>query len=226
MSILRAVAMVAVVVFCAGFIPVGGCAKGCGAAGRAASHSGDDIARLGVRSTAVGVGAESVAVSGSRYADDLARTGTHYGDDLARTGAYSDDLARTGAAGTADDLARTGVAGHADDMAHAADDIHMGGVADELEQSGLKLSEKQHDEVMDALKDVTEEVVGQLADADDEDDTKQIKRAAAELEARLQKTLTAQQLRRFHAKYGSSEAVAYRLGGEQQLKRAGAAGQK
>jgi hypothetical protein len=215
MSILRAVAMVAVVVFCAGFIPVGGCAKGCGAAGRAASHSGDDIARLGVRGTAVGVGAESVAVSGSRYADDLARTGT-----------YSDDLARTGVAGHADDLAHTGVAGHADDLAHAADDVHLAGVADELEQSGLKLSENQHGEVMDALQDVAEEVVGQLADTDDEDDAKQIKRAAAELEARLQKTLTAQQLRRFHAKYGTSEAVAYRLGGEQQLKRAGAAGQK
>ncbi len=214
MSILRAVALLAVVVFCAGFIPVGGCAKGCGTAGRVASHSGDDIARLGVRSSALHAG-ESVAVSGSRYADDLARSGAHYGDDIARTGAHYGD-----------DIARTGAAGHVDDLAHAADDVHLTGVADELEQSGLRLTESQHDEVMDALQDVAEEVIGQLADTDDEDDDAAVKRAAADLDTRLQKTLSPQQLRRFHAKYGSSEDVAYRLGREQQLKRASGSAQK
>lgn len=203
MSILRVLALVAVVVFCAGFIPVGGCAKGCGTAGRVASHSGDDIARLGVRSSALHAG-EGVAVSGSRYADDLARSGAHYGDDIARTG----------------------IAAHADDLAHVADDVRLTGVADELEQSGLKLTESQHDEVMDALKDVTEEVLGQLADTDDEDDDAAVERAAAELDARLQKTLTPKQLRTFRAKYGSSEDVAYRLGREQQLKPAAGSAQK
>lgn len=203
MSILRAVALLAVVVFCAGFIPVGGCAKGCGTAGRVASHNADDIARIGVRSSALHAG-EGVALSGSRYADDIARSGAHYGDDIARTG----------------------VAAHVDDVAHVADDVHLTGVSGELEQSGLKLTESQHDEVMDALKDVAEEVIGQLADTDDADDDAAVKRAATELEGRLQKTLSPQQLRRFHAKYGSSEDVAYRLGREQQLKRAAGSAQK
>jgi hypothetical protein len=206
MSIVRAVASVAVIVFCAGFIPVGGCAKGCGRAGRVASHEADDIARIGARSTAVHAG-EGITVSGSRLGDDLARSGAHYGDDLARSGAaHADDLARSGAA--------------------HADDLHLAGVSDELEQSGLRLSESQHDEVMDALQDVAEEVIGQLADSDDGDDAAQVKRAAAALDARLERTLSVQQVRRFHAKFGSSEAVAYRLAREQRLKQASGSGQK
>jgi hypothetical protein len=202
MSILRMAALAAVIVFCAGFIPVGGCAKGCSRAGRVAARESDDIARFGVRSSVVH-GGESVAVSGSRYGDDLARSGAHYGDDIARSGAT-----------------------HADDIAHVADDVHLTGVADELEQSGLKLSESQHSEVMDALETVAEEVVGQLADSDDEDDDAEVTRAAVALEARLQKTLTPQQLRRFHAKYGTSEAVALRLAREQRLKQAAGSAQK
>jgi hypothetical protein len=209
MSIVRAVALAAIIVFCAGFIPVGGCAKGCGAAGRVASHNADDVARLGVRSSAVRAG-EGIAVSGSRYGDDLARSGARYGDDIARN---ADDVARTGAT-------------HADDLGRAADDLQLTGVADDLEQSGLKLSEGQHDEVMDALKDVAEEAIGQLADTDDSDDEAEVKRAAVALETRLQKSLTQQQLRRFHATFGSSEAVAYRLAREQRLKRASGSGQK
>jgi hypothetical protein len=211
MSILRAVALLAVIVFCAGFIPIGGCAKGCGNAGRVAARQSDDIARLGVRGTAIGAG-EGIAVSGARYGDDLARSGAHYGDDIARSGAqYGDDVARAGA-------------GHADDLAHT--DLHLSGAADDLEQSGLKLSEGQHDEVMDALQDVAEEVVGQITDSDDADDDAEVKRAAVALDARLEKTLTREQLRRFHAKFGSSEAVAYRLAREQRLKQASGSAKK
>jgi hypothetical protein len=201
MAILRTVAAAAVILFCAGFIPIGGCAKGCGQAGRVAARNSDDVARLGVRST-VHAG-EGVVVSGARYGDDLARSGANYGDDIARAGAA-----------------------HTDDLAHAADDLHLAGVSDELEQSGLKLSESQHDEVIDALQDVAEEAIGQLADTDDSDDEVEIQRAAVALDARLQKTLTAQQLRRFHAQYGSSETVAYRLAREQRLKQASGSAQK
>jgi hypothetical protein len=206
MSILRAVALLAVIVFCAGFIPIGGCAKGCGNAGRVAARQSDDIARLGVRGGAVGVG-EGIAVSGARYGDDIARSGANYGDDIARAGG-----------GHADDLAHVG-AGH-------ADDLHLSGAADDLEQSGLRLSEGQRDEVMDALQDVAEEVVGQITDSDDADDEAEVKRAAGALDARLEKTLTREQLRRFHAKFGSSEAVAYRLAREQRLKQASGSAKK
>ena len=197
MSILRAAALLALVVFCGGFIPVGGCAKGCSGAGRAAARHGDDVARYGTRT--------SLGVSGAAYADDLARTGTRYGDDMARTGAYG--------AGAADDLAHT-----ADDLARTADDAHFAGFADDLEQSSLKLSENQHSEVMDALKDIGEEVVGQLAEGDDEEDKQDIKRAAKDLDKRLQATLTREQLRKFRLEFGTSKQVIERLVAEQARK--------
>ena len=200
MSILRAAALVAVVVFCGGFIPVGGCAKGCGRVGRVASHEADDIARIGTRST-FRTG-ESVAVGGSHYADDLARTG-RYGDDLAHTGA-----------------------GVGDDLAHVADDVHTSSLASELEQSGMKLSEAEHDEVLDALKDVGEEVLGQLADGDDSDDEADTKRTALQLEARLKATLTRQQLREFHAQFGTSKQIVERLEREQSVKQPGGTNKK
>ncbi|HEY5927047.1 MAG TPA: hypothetical protein VIV11_35410 [Kofleriaceae bacterium] len=197
MAILRAAALMAVVVFCCGFIPVGGCAKGCSGAGRAAARQGDDIARYGTRT--------SLGVSGAAYADDLARTGTRYGDDMARTGAYG--------AGAADDLAHT-----ADDLARTADDAHFAGFADDLEQSSLKLSESQHDEVMEAVKTIGEEVAGQLLEGDNAEDEKQIKRAAKDLDKRLQQTLTREQLRKFRAEFGTSKQVIEKLVSEQAAK--------
>jgi hypothetical protein len=188
MSILRTAALVAIIIFCGAFVPVGGCAKGCGQAGKMAAREGDDIARLGTR-TRFGVGAAAPA----GVADDLARTG--------RYGAYSDDLAR----GTT----------HADDLAHAADDINTSSFASELEQSSIKLSEKQNDELLDALKDVGEEVIGQLAEGDDAEDEADIKRAATELDKRLEATLTKAQLRKFHAQFGTSKQVVERLVREQ-----------
>jgi hypothetical protein len=219
MAILRAVALVAVVAFCGGFVPVGGCAKGCGAAGRIASHEADDIARIGARSTFRA--GESAAVSGSRYADDLARTGRYgagvaVGDDLARTGRY-------GAVG--DDLAHAG-AGVGDDLAHVADDVHTSRFANELEQSGIKLSESEHDEVLDALTDVTEEVIGQLADGDDSDDEADEQRTAVQLETRLKASLSREQLRAFHAKFGTSKQLVERVAREQAAKRSGGSGRK
>ena len=192
MTIVRALAMVAVVVFCAAFIPVGGCAKGCGGAGRVAAHQGDDIARIGTRG--------SLGLSGTAYADDLARGGGRYTDDLARTGG-----------------------GHADDMVHVADDVHVAGFADDLEQSSLKLTETQHSEVKDALKTVGEELAGQLAEGDDEEDEQDIKRAASDLDKRLKQTLTREQLRKFRAEFGTSKQVVERLAREQTLKPASAA---
>lgn len=192
MSLVRAVVSVALVVFCGGFIPVGGCARGCGRAGRVASHEADDIARLGVRG---GVHAgEDLAVSGSRY------------------GRYS--------VAASEEL---GVAGSR---------LHGASVADDLEGAGLRLSEQQHGEVMDALdvaKDITEEVIGQLANSDDSDDDEAeatIAQAAVDLELELQKTLTPQQLREFHARMGSSVDLTYRLAREQAAKRAAGSGQK
>lgn len=200
MSLLRVVVSIAVVVFCAGFIPVGGCAKGCGTAGRAASHGGDDIARLGVRTGddlavsgsrfgAVGVAGEGAGVTGARYADDIAVTGSHVADDVAR-------------------------------------DMHVTSIADELETSGIKLTERQHDELTDALKDVGQEVIGQLADGDDSDDDEDEARAAAKLDKRLQKTLTREQRQKFHAEFGTSREIVERLAREQQAKPAAGTAKK
>ncbi len=99
MTIVRAVVGAGVIAFCAGFIPVGGCAKGCSSAGRVASHT-DDFARIGARSA-------------THYGDDLARGATRYGDDMARgAGQYGDDLARA-----------RGSIGAAGGMAHGGEDV-------------------------------------------------------------------------------------------------------
>jgi hypothetical protein len=191
MSIVRALASVAIVLFCGAFVPVGGCAKGCG---KMAAREGDDIARYGTRS--------SLGVAGAApYADDLARSGRYgsYGDDLSRAGRHGDDMATTHAGGAA-----------------VGDDL-----AGELEQSSLKLNQSQHDEVMDAVKDVGQEVLGQLVEGDDEEDEADIKRASAELEKRLKATLTRDQLRRFHAEFGTSKQLLERLVREQGVNPAG-----
>ena len=171
MSLVRLVALAAVVVFCGGFIPVGGCARGCGRAGRLASHEADDIARLGVRGGAVRAG-EDLAVSGSRAAEEL------------------------------------GV---------AVSRFHGVSVTSELEGAGLRLSEHQHGEVMDAfdvVQDVAEEVIGQLANGDESDDNEaeaNLSRAAANLETKLAAVLSPEQLQQLHARLGTSEQIALRL---------------
>lgn len=182
--------MVAVVVFCGAFVPVGGCAKGCG---KMASHSddlartgasyGDDLARGGARTS------DNLAVTGTRYSDDLAVTGTRYGDDLAAGGAHHTPYG--GAAAELDDLSK------------------------------LDLTPAQSKEVSDALdiaKDVGEEVLGQLADSDESNDDEarvRLARATKDLETRLARTLSAEQLRQFHATYGSAGDVITWLGANQ-----------
>ena len=139
--------------------------------------------------------------------------GAHYADDLARSGRYGDDIAHTGAA-------------YGDDLARAADDVHAPSFADELEHSGMKLSEGDHDEVLDALKDVGEEVLGQLADGDDSDDEADLGRTAVRLETRLKATLSREQLREFHAQFGDSRHIVERVAREQAAKQSGGSGKK
>jgi hypothetical protein len=186
MSIGRALGGVAVVLLCGAFVPIGSCAKGCG---RAASSGGDDIAR-------------ATAVSGARYTDDLARSGAGYGDDLARSGTrYSDEVA-VGAGRATDDIALGGALHHGDDLAAA-----------ELDLSKLSLTPKQSkamDKALDVAKDAGQEALGMLADSDEENDDEakaNLDRATKQLDRKLAATLNADQLRQFHATYGSSADV-------------------
>jgi hypothetical protein len=185
MSIGRALGGVAAVLLCGAFVPVGSCAKGCG---RAASSGGDDIAR-------------TTAFSGTRYTDDIARSGAGYGDDLARSGTrYSDDVA-VGAGRATDDVAIGGMH-HGDDLAAA-----------ELDLSKLDLTPKQSkamDKALDVAKDAGQEALGMLADDDegnDEEAKADLDRATKQLDRKLAATLNRDQLRQFHATYGSSADV-------------------
>jgi hypothetical protein len=181
-AIVRGVALVGMAVLCGGSVPVGGCAKGCG---RVAGRQGDDVVRVGMRSsTRAG---DNIVIAGAHYSDDLARGGTHY---------------------------------------------HGGGIATELEQSGLRLSEQQSKQVSEALgvvQDVAEEAIGQLLDDDasDDDDAKQkLDKAAVDLDATLHRTLTVEQLDTFQAKFGTARDVVDRLTADSVRKRASSPTQK
>lgn len=241
MALFRVVVSGLVIVFCAGFIPVGGCAKGCG---KLAGRSGDDIARTGGRF------GDDIAISSSRYG----RYGGSYGDDLARSGRY-----RTGAVV----VPGPGVGGMGDDLAHlsrnsldesiialpeaegpinalARKPTSGGTVLDDLDDPGrtfgkdyaksvddIGVNKKQHDELMEAFEtaqDIGGEVIDALAE-DDEPDAPEKQYLAAQarqklqlsalmLEAELAETLTPEQLAKFRTQFGSSETVVYRLAKE------------
>jgi hypothetical protein len=194
MSILRSAAFAGIVLFCAGFVPIGSCAKCGSAGGRAAARNSDDIA-LGVQ--------RSTRYTGTpRYTGPA--VGGAYADDLARSGRYSDDVVHGGTV--------------ADDVVGAADDVHSTNFAAELEQSGVKLAPKQNDEVLDALKDAGEQVVELLADDDDKDDKAALKAATIELDRRLKSSMTLRQQRMFHTHFGSSAEIVERLVREQKAR--------
>ncbi len=180
-----------------GAVPVGSCARACGAGGRAASRgarSGSELARLGR--------------GAARSGDDLARLGrgaARSGDDLARLGGRARGLAPVG-------IAPGGGLGLGDDLAHlsAARLDHAVAALPEVEGAASRLasvpspagarvvegragrsfgrdyarsvdrvglSRRQHQELVDALdvvQDLAVEAIGQLVDdgetGDDEAD--------------------------------------------------------
>ena len=244
MTIVRAVVGAAVIACCAGFIPVGGCAKGCSSAGKVASHT-DDFARIGARSA------------------------THYGDDLARgargAGQYGDDLARArGSLGAVGGVAHGGedIAVHLSKTnlestiatlpegegaitAIARKPTPSGARLDGLDDAGrnfgkdyarsvddLALSPKQHEELMDLFEtaqELADPLIELLGSDDGDGDPEQIVEAAKarerlqhvalELEASVTTVLTPEQVRKFRAQFGSSEVVAYRLGKDRPIAR-------
>jgi hypothetical protein len=236
MKVVRAVVGAAVIAFCAGFIPVGGCAKGCSSAGKVASHT-DDFARVGARSA-------------TRYSDDLARGAGHYGDDLARAnrvGAGAVGGMAHGGEDIAAHLSRTNLEatisalpeGEGAITAIARKPTPSGARLDGLDAAGrnfgkdyaksvddLALSPKQHEDLMDIFETAQEladpliELLG--SDEDDGSDPDKIVKAAKardqlqlvalELEAGVSTVLKPEQIRKFRAQFGSSEVVAYRLG--------------
>lgn len=243
MTIVRAVVGAAVIAFCAGFIPVGGCAKGCAGAGKMASHT-DDFARVGVRSAG--------------YGDDLARGATRYGDDIAGAQRYRGSMVvGGGVTHGGDDVAvhlsksnlETAVAtlpeGEGAINALARRPTPSGAHLDGLDAAGrnfgkdyaksvddLALSPKQHEELMDAFgtaQDIAEPLIEALDGGDENDETQRmiasakarekLQLVALELEASVAGTLTPEQLRKFRAQFGSSEVVAYRLGKDRPIAR-------
>jgi hypothetical protein len=249
MTIVRAVIGSCVIAFCAGFIPVGGCAKGCSSAGRAGASHADDFARVGVRN----------------YGDDLARSGTRYGGGAGR---YGDDLAYAGGRYQRGGVV-VGGGGHVgDDMAHlsrtnmettistlpeaegavtsiARTPSSSGARLEGLDDAGrsfskdygasiddLAITKKQHDGLMDAfetVQDLAQDAVETLLE-DDDDSTpekmiaatnarEKLQLVSLEFEASVAGILTPEQLRKFRAQFGSSEVIAYRLGKEKPVKR-------
>lgn len=246
MSIVRALVGGAVIAFCAGFIPVGGCAKGCSSAGRAGASHADDFVRAGR-----GVGT---------YGDDLYKAG--------RVGNYSDDIYRAGRYQRGGAMVGGGVGHAGDDLAHlsrtnletsistlpeaegavtslARRPTANGARLDGLDDAGrnfskdygksiddLGVTEVQHDKLMDAfetVQDLAQDAVEALVGEDDADDADEVVAAAQareklslvalELEANVAGILTPEQLRKFRAQFGSSEVIAYRLGKEKPIKR-------
>ena len=236
MQILRALALVAVVVLCGGFVPVGGCAKGCG---KLAGSGGDDVVRTGARY------GDDIAISSSRYSDDLGRySGSRYGTYT--PGGRGAVVVPPGGVHVGDDFAHLS-SSQLDDAVTALPEIEgsvasmakkptpSGARLDGLDEAGfardygrsvddLKLTPKQHEEVMDAFdvaQDVAEEVIGNLAEDDDDgvEARKKLQVVSKDLEERLAKTLTPKQHEQFEELLGAPEVVAYRLGKEKPVKR-------
>jgi hypothetical protein len=243
MTILRVLVGGAVIAFCAGFIPVSGCAKGCGAAGKVGARHGDDFARFGTRGAA------------------------HYGDDIAR-GAGRGDLGRAGRYRPG--FAVGGVGHGADDLAFASrmelesavrslpePDGAISALARKPTASGMKLdgldtagrnfgkdyakaadgigvTKKQHQSLMDAFEtaqEFAEPLIEALAgdeepgaDADairaSVDARDNMQAVAAALEVRLAGILTPEQLRKFRAELGPALVVAYRLAKDRPVQKA------
>lgn len=233
MTIVRVLVGGLVIAFCAGFIPVGGCAKGCGMAGKAGASHADDFARVGTR----GAG---------NYGDDLARGAGRYGDDLSRGGRYgSQPIAVGGVGHVGDDLSHLSKANLESSVATlpeaegAVTSIARrptpSGTRLDLDDAGrtfgkdyarsiddLAVSEAQHGKLMDAFETAQDLVdpVMELLDTDDEPTARErLQLVSLELEANLAGILTPEQLRKFRALFGSPEVVAYRLGKDRPVKR-------
>lgn len=238
MTIVRVLVGGCVIAFCAGFIPVGGCAKGCGAAGKVGASHADDFARVGVA---------------SRYGDELARGAGRYGDDLAAAGRYKPGYAVGGVAHAGDEaamLSRASLETRIASLPEAEGAIVSiarrptpSGVAlDGLDDAGrtfgkdyaksiddLAVSETQHSKLMDAFE-TAQELVDPVMEllGDDETDAEDVvasvrareklQMVALEFEASLAGVLTPQQLRWFYAQFGSSEVVVYRIGKDKPIK--------
>ncbi len=244
MTIIRVLVGGAVIAFCAGFIPVGGCAKGCGAAGKVGAGQADDIARLSVHSTA-------------HYGDDLARGAGRYGDNLGTAGRYRPGVAVGGVGHTGDDLAfasRMELESAAralpepeGAMASFARTPTPSGTRLDLDDAGrtfgkdyakaaddLGVTKKQHEGLMDAFEkaqEVAEPLIEALGgDEEPGADPDKIRASiaarekmqelAASLNLRLAEILTPEQLGKFRATLGEPVVVAYRLGKDRPVQQA------
>lgn len=229
MTTLRLALALLVVLLCSGFVPLSGCAKGCGSAGR----SGARLGRVGT------------------YSDDLARglgRGGHYADDLARTGTYQRGMIVPGPALAThtDDLAqlsrvrldeRLAALPEADGAVHQlARQPASGRVVGGLDDTGrtfgkdyarsiddLAISERQHEQLMDAFEkaqDLAENVIEALEDDDEASPEaasvlraarQRVQLVAIELEADLGRILSPAQQARFGATLGAGELLIYRI---------------
>jgi len=250
MTILRGLLGGAVIVLCAGFIPTGACAKGCSQAGRAGATHADDFARISTR------GAANYGDDLARGAGKYGR-GAGYADDLAGAGRYRAGAAYPGgAAGHVDEAASLSRSSMESTVAALPEaEGAVAGVARQSTPSGTKLSglddtgrtfgkdygksiddiaisEKQHDELMDAFEtaqDVTEQIIDVLADDGEEDPDKivasyhareKLQAAAKDLEAHVNRVLSAEQRDKFWAQHGTAEVVTYRIAKDKPVKKA------
>jgi len=248
MTILRVLLGGVVIAFCAGFIPIGGCAKGCSQAGKVGASHADDFARVGTR--------------GASYSDDIARGAGRYsgagryGDDLAGAGRYRPPVVVGGVGNAGDDLAmlsRTHLESSVAALPEAegavaslarkptSSGVRLDGLDDAGRNFGkdyarsiddLAVTKRQHDKLMDAFEsaqDLVEPVIEALAGDDEPDATadkivaatkarERLQLVALELEAELAVVLTPGQLKKFMAQFGSATVVAYRLGKDRPIK--------
>lgn len=252
MTILRGLLGGAVIVLCAGFIPTGACAKGCSQAGRAGASHADDFARIGTRGAANY--SDDLARGAGRYG-----RGAGYADDLAGAGRYRVGAGYAGAAGHADEVATTMSRSGMENtiaalpesegavVAMARKPTPSGAKLEGLDDTGrtfgkdygksiddLAISEKQHDELMDAFEtaqDVAGEVIDALGDEGEEDPDKivasyhareKLQLAAYGLEMKVNEVLSGEQRDRFWAQHGSAQVVTYRIAKDKPVKKAAA----
>jgi hypothetical protein len=189
MTFVRAVVGAAVIALCAGFMPVSGCAKGCGSAGKVGASHADDFARVG-RVTHVG--------------DDMARVRgvTHYGEDLARVGGGRN-------------LGTVGVMGHVDDIAPLTKG-QLDATLDNLAVSGAQKTKIM--DALEYTQDLLDPLSELLA-SDDEEATATLKVEAAKLDIKLRSVLTDAQRELLHQELGSAEAIALRLAKDRPITR-------
>lgn len=242
MTILRGLLGGAVIVLCAGFIPTGACAKGCSQAGRAGASHADDFARIGTRGAAHY--GDDIARGAGKYG-----RGAGYADDLAAAGRYRAGAGYAGAAGHVDEVATTMSRSGMEHtiaalpetegavVAMARKPTPSGAKLEGLDDAGrtfgkdygksiddLAISEKQHEQLMDAFEtaqDIAGEVIDALSDEGEEDPDKivasyhareKLQMAAYGLEMKVNDVLSGEQREKFWAQHGSAQVVTYRIG--------------